>query len=265
MSRPTRPAETSSWDPDPGILNPGMLINALLSWKPAKALRLPADAFLGHRCGFLENLEVCNHGEMVGGECCWGKPVNANLLLSGHVQGGWRLNPSRVEDVVKGALLLPSLPDLPGGERGWVWVGRCKLLLDGANHCFTGVRIEVACQDEWPVLLHCGQPSQEILPLLVPQGGQQGSRPCLQVSRRQAHLTLRFQVAQVHCDRHLVALHVPHLQDPGVQLPNHFPLVPSVEEGTAVGTGVGWEVDARRVRLGHKVTIVAKGGESSFN
>ena len=88
ISRPTQPAEASFWDPDPRILNLGMVANALLRSTPAKALRLPADAFLGHRCGFLENLEVCNHGEMVRGECYGGKPVNANLLLSGHVQGG---------------------------------------------------------------------------------------------------------------------------------------------------------------------------------
>ena len=115
------------------ILNPGILANALLRPTLAKALHLPADTFLGHRYGFLENVEVCNHGKVVGGECCWRKPVDADLLLGGHVQGGWSLDAGRVEDVVEGALLLPSLPDLPGGEGCRVWIGRCKLLLDGSD------------------------------------------------------------------------------------------------------------------------------------
>ena len=52
-----------------GVLNPEILANALLRPTPAKALHLPADAFLGHHYGLLENVEVCNHGEVVGGEC----------------------------------------------------------------------------------------------------------------------------------------------------------------------------------------------------
>ena len=55
---------------NPGILNPGILANALLRPTLAKALHLPADTFLGHRYGLLENVEVCNHGKVVGGECC---------------------------------------------------------------------------------------------------------------------------------------------------------------------------------------------------
>ena len=122
-----------------------------------------------------DKCKIGDHGEMVRGEGQGGKSVLADLLLGGHIQGGGGLDAPGVEDVVQGALLLPSLSDLPGGERCRVRVGGDQLLLDGADHCLGGVGVEVPCQDQRPVLLHCGQPGQEILALLVPQGGQQGS------------------------------------------------------------------------------------------
>ena len=45
---------------------------------------------------------------------------------------------------------------------------------------------------------------------------------------------------------------------------HQLPLVLFVEKRTAVRTRIGWKVYARRVRLGHKVTLVTQGGKGSF-
>ena len=45
---------------------------------------------------------------------------------------------------------------------------------------------------------------------------------------------------------------------------HQLPLILFVEKRTAIRTRIGWEVDARRVRLGHKVTLVTQGGKGSF-
>ena len=45
---------------------------------------------------------------------------------------------------------------------------------------------------------------------------------------------------------------------------HNLPLILFVEKCTTVRTGIGWEVDTGRVRLGHKVALVTQGGEGSL-
>ena len=90
---PTLPAETifqnpgpESWDRRFWVKEFWVLVNALLCSIPAaKALLSPADADYGGFHGFLENLKVGDHREMVWGEGQGGKSVLADLLLGGHV------------------------------------------------------------------------------------------------------------------------------------------------------------------------------------
>ena len=55
-----------------------------------------------------------------------------------------------------------------------------------------------------------------------------------------------------------------YLQYFGLDFTHHLPLILLVENCTPVWPGVRWQVDARGVRLGHEVTVVAKRGESSL-
>ena len=44
----------------------------------------------------------------------------------------------------------------------------------------------------------------------------------------------------------------------GMDFTHNLPLVLFVEKCTTVWTGIGWQVDTGRVRLGHKVPLVAQ-------
>ena len=46
-----------------------------------------------------------------------------------------------------------------------------------------------------------------------------------------------------------------------MDLAYNLPLVSPEEKSTAVRTGVGWKVDARRVGLGFEVTFIPQGGK----
>ena len=63
----------------------------------------------------LEDVEVHHEAHVVTGELGGGQAARAHLLTLGHGQHGLGLQPRAVEHVVQRVLLLPRVPDLPGG------------------------------------------------------------------------------------------------------------------------------------------------------
>jgi len=104
---------------------------------------------------------------VVAGEHHGGEPVEADLLRTGSLQHGLRPQARAVEDVVEDVLLLPGVSDLPSGPLERVQAvgggeGEGGAGGDGGVDGFTGRGIEVAGEDDRPVLGDGGEPGDDV-------------------------------------------------------------------------------------------------------
>ena len=87
---------------------------AQLSTSQRPNLPHPLLSDFGLAIGLLLHFEVCDEGEVVGGEGGAGQPLLPDLLAGGHLEDGLALEAAlRVEDVVERLLVLAVLADLP--------------------------------------------------------------------------------------------------------------------------------------------------------
>jgi len=214
------------------------------------------------------DLEIASQTKVIG---CVGRTrqtILSNLLTSWKLQNGIDLDGSwSVENVIQGLDVLTIFAYLPSRVGNfdaiiYFCIRRLKshaaFSFDhGVVHWFRWLGVEVAGDDDGSTSCLLFQVLQQVFALFVPQSGQQRSLAGFQMSRGY-HQFFTGQLAfQNRRQNDLIALDPPDLNHSALQFPE-AEFVLFEKDGAAVGTGVFGQIDARRVWLGEKVTLIVE-------